>query len=96
MKIGIYVSLFVLGHSATLLFGVSFQVGINSYVIDAIIGLSVVYKALDKWARSSVGSVPARYQSRDTNLRLFPRLRSVDQDHGIRIAAKESCPTSSH
>ncbi len=45
--IGIYVSLFALGHSTTMLFGVYFNVGINSFVIDAIIGLSVVYKALD-------------------------------------------------
>ncbi len=45
--IGIYVSLFALGHSVTMLLGVSFNVGINSYIIDAIIGLSVVYKALD-------------------------------------------------
>lgn len=45
--IGLYVSLFALGHSTTMLLGVYFNVGINSYVIDAIIGLSVVYKALD-------------------------------------------------
>jgi hypothetical protein len=45
--IGIYVSLFALGHSTTMLLGVYFNVGINSYVIDAIIGLSVVYKAFD-------------------------------------------------
>jgi len=45
--IALYVSLFALGHSATMLFGVYFTIGINSYIIDAIIGLSVVYKALD-------------------------------------------------
>ncbi len=45
--IGIYVSLFAIGHSATMLAGVYFDFGINSYIIDAIIGLSVVYKALD-------------------------------------------------
>jgi hypothetical protein len=45
--IGIYVSLFALGHSTTMILGVYFDVGINSYLIDAIIGLSVVYKALD-------------------------------------------------
>lgn len=45
--IAIYVSLFALGHSLTLLFGVYFNIGINSYLIDAIIGLSVVYKAMD-------------------------------------------------
>jgi hypothetical protein len=45
--VGIYVSLFALGHSTTMLLGVWFGWGINAYVIDAIIGLSVVYKALD-------------------------------------------------
>ncbi|EJZ17369.1 HupE/UreJ family protein [Rhizobium sp. Pop5] len=45
--IGIYVSLFAFGHSTTMLLGVYFSIGVNSYIIDAIIGLSVVYKALD-------------------------------------------------
>lgn len=45
--IALYVSLFAIGHSTTMLLGVYFNVGINSYLIDAIIGLSVVYKALD-------------------------------------------------
>ena len=39
--------LFAIGHSTTMLLGVYFNIGINSYLIDAIIGLSVVYKALD-------------------------------------------------
>lgn len=45
--IGIYVTLFAIGHSTTLLFGVLTGISANAYVIDAIIGLSVVYKALD-------------------------------------------------
>lgn len=45
--IALYVSLFAFGHSTTMLLGVYFNIGINSYLIDAIIGLSVVYKALD-------------------------------------------------
>ncbi|MBT5829153.1 MAG: HupE/UreJ family protein, partial [Candidatus Latescibacteria bacterium] len=45
--IGIYVSLFAIGHSTTLLFGVFAHINVNAYLIDAIIGLSVVYKALD-------------------------------------------------
>jgi hypothetical protein len=45
--IALYVSLFALGHSITMLLGVYFNVGVSSYLIDAIIGLSVVYKALD-------------------------------------------------
>lgn len=45
--VAIYVSLFAIGHSVTMLAGVWFGWGVNAYIIDAIIGLSVVYKALD-------------------------------------------------
>jgi hypothetical protein len=43
----IYVSLFTLGHSITLLFGVLNDIQVNPYLIDAIIGLSIVYKGFD-------------------------------------------------
>ena len=43
----LYVSLFTLGHSATLLFGVLGNIGANAYLVDAVIGLSVAYKAFD-------------------------------------------------
>jgi len=42
-----YVTLFAIGHSVTLLFGVLSGMKVNPYLIDAIIGFSVVYKALD-------------------------------------------------
>lgn len=45
--IALYVTLFAVGHSATMLLGVLAGVGANAYMIDAIIGLSVVYKSLD-------------------------------------------------
>lgn len=45
--IALYVSLFAIGHSVTMLYGVYAGVNVNPYLIDAIIGLSVVYKALD-------------------------------------------------
>lgn len=45
--VALYVTLFAVGHSVTLLTGVLTGVGANAHVIDAIIGLSVVYKALD-------------------------------------------------
>ncbi|MEO0800313.1 MAG: HupE/UreJ family protein [Pseudomonadota bacterium] len=45
--VAIYVSLFAIGHSTTMLAGVYFGWDVNPYIIDAIIGLSVVYKALD-------------------------------------------------
>jgi hypothetical protein len=45
--VGLYVTLFAIGHSSTLLFGVLTGTHVNPYLVDAIIGLSVVYKALD-------------------------------------------------
>lgn len=45
--VGLYVSLFALGHSTTLLLGVLAEVRVSAFLIDAVIGLSVVYKALD-------------------------------------------------
>ncbi|WP_415894514.1 HupE/UreJ family protein [Neptuniibacter sp. PT8_73] len=45
--VAIYVTLFAVGHSVTLLYGVLSETHVNPYIVDAIIGLSVVYKALD-------------------------------------------------
>src|SRR5215211_1055175 len=42
-----YVTLFAIGHSTTLLAGVLMGTNVSSHLVDAIIGLSVVYKALD-------------------------------------------------
>src|SRR5688572_27384957 len=46
-QVALYVTLFAIGHSSTLLLGVLTGMHVNPYLIDAIIGLSVVYKALD-------------------------------------------------
>ncbi|NHZ44150.1 HupE/UreJ family protein [Massilia aquatica] len=46
-EIGVYVTLFALGHSTTLLLGVLNGWHINAYLVDAIIGLSIVYRAFD-------------------------------------------------
>jgi len=43
----IYVTLFTLGHSLTLMFGVLFNIGVNAFLIDAVIGFSIVYKGFD-------------------------------------------------
>ena len=43
----LYVSLFTLGHSITLMGGVLLQWNVNAYLIDTIIGLSVAYKAFE-------------------------------------------------
>ncbi len=46
-EVGVYVTLFAIGHSVTLLYGVLSDTHVNPYIVDAIIGLSVAYKALD-------------------------------------------------
>ena len=43
----LYVTMFTLGHSITLLLGVLNDIQVNAYLIDAIIGLSVIYKGFD-------------------------------------------------
>jgi hypothetical protein len=43
----VYVTLFTLGHSSTLLLGVMAQIQVSAYLVDAIIGLSVFYKGFD-------------------------------------------------
>jgi hypothetical protein len=43
----LFASLFSLGHSITLLAGVLGQIQMNAYLIDAVIGLSVSYKAFE-------------------------------------------------
>ncbi|ENZ82879.1 MULTISPECIES: HupE/UreJ family protein [Caulobacter] len=45
--VGLYVTLFSVGHSLTLLAGVLGGIEVNSYLVDAVIGLSVAYKAFD-------------------------------------------------
>ena len=45
--VGIYVTIFAVGHVITLLSGVLMQISISAYIIDTIIGFSVVYKSLD-------------------------------------------------
>ena len=45
--VALYVTLFSIGHSATLLFGVLGGLHVNPYLVDAIIGISVVYKAFE-------------------------------------------------
>jgi hypothetical protein len=46
-EVAAYVSLFAIGHSTTLLLGVLTDTRANPFIVDAIIGLSVAYKALD-------------------------------------------------
>ena len=45
--VALYVSLFAIGHSITLLVGVLGGIRADAYIVDAIIGLSVVYKGFE-------------------------------------------------
>jgi hypothetical protein len=45
--IATYVTLLAVGHSSTLILGVLTKISVSPYLIDAIIGFSVAYKALD-------------------------------------------------
>jgi hypothetical protein len=45
--VALYATLFAIGHSTTLLLGVLAGIRADAYIVDAIIGLSVVYKALE-------------------------------------------------
>ncbi len=45
--VALYVTLFAVGHSTTLLVGVLGGLHVNAYIVDAIIGFSVVYKAFE-------------------------------------------------
>jgi hypothetical protein len=45
--VALYATLFAVGHSCTLLLGVLAGIHANPFIVDAIIGLSVVYKALE-------------------------------------------------
>ncbi|MCP5344860.1 MAG: HupE/UreJ family protein [Pseudomonadales bacterium] len=42
-----FVSLFAVGHSLTLLAGVLLHLRLNAFIIDAVIGFSIVYKAFE-------------------------------------------------
>ncbi len=55
-----YVTLFAIGHSTTLIAGVLLGTHVSAYLVDAVIGLSVVYKALDNLGayRSWLGVQP--------------------------------------
>src|SRR3954452_9967303 len=46
-QVALYVSLFSLGHSTTLLAGVFLKLRVDPYLVDAVIGLSVAWKAFD-------------------------------------------------
>ena len=79
-EVALYVSLFAFGHSVTLLAGVLLGFGLNSHLVDAAIGLSVVYKAFD-----NIGGFAALIHRRPD-----PRLMVLGFGlvHGLGLATK--------
>ena len=77
--VAVYVSLFALGHSLTLIVGVTLQTTANPYWVDAIIGLSVVYKALENLAQQHNW-----YFGSDTRAAVF----AFGLCHGLGLATK--------
>jgi len=78
--IALYVSLFSLGHSITLLAGVYFKLQVDPHLVDAVIGLSVAYKAFDNLSgfKTLVGVQP------DPRLAVF----GFGLIHGFGLATK--------
>ena len=74
-----YVTLFAIGHSITLLVGVLANFQVNAYLIDAIIGLSIVYKAFENIG----GFKPLPFQP-DTRVAVFV----FGLFHGLGMATK--------
>jgi len=61
--VAVFVSLFALGHSVTLIAGVALNLQVNPNLVDAIIGLSVAYKGLDNIGgfQTLFGEAPNEY-----------------------------------
>ena len=77
--VGIYVTLFAIGHSLTLIFGVWLNIGANAYLVDALIGFSVVYKAFD-----NLGGC----QRLGLNIAPRPMVLAFGLAHGFGLATK--------
>lgn len=79
-QVALQASLFSLGHSITLIMGVIGEVRVDVYLVDAVIGLSVVYKAFDNLGgfRALLGAQP------DAGLAVF----GFGLIHGLGLATK--------
>ena len=76
----LYVTLFTLGHSVTLLLGVLANWQVDGHIVDAVIGLSIVYKAFENMGgfRELFGVEP------DTRIAVF----LFGLCHGLGLATK--------
>ena len=74
------ISLFTLGHSLTLMLGVWFDWQVNAYLVDAVIGLSVVWKAFENVGGFTALGLPVP----DARLAVF----AFGLCHGLGLATK--------
>jgi hypothetical protein len=77
--VALYVTLFAVGHSVTLLAGVLGGIHANPHIVDAIIGLSVVYKALE-----NIGAFKRLGMRIDSRVAVF----AFGLAHGFGLATK--------
>jgi hypothetical protein len=75
----LYVSMFTIGHSLTLMGGVLLGTGVNASLVDAIIGLSVVYKGFE-----NIGGLRKLGIAIDTRAAVF----AFGLAHGLGLATK--------
>jgi hypothetical protein len=77
--VALYVTLFAIGHSTTLLVGVLAGIHASPYIVDAIIGLSVAYKALE-----NIGA----FRRMDINIDARAAVLLFGLAHGFGLATK--------
>ncbi len=82
--IALYVTLFAIGHSLTLIAGVLAGVQVNAFLIDAVIGASVMYKAMDNLGWLTNGFT--RFFGRPPDARLATTVFGLC--HGLGLATK--------
>lgn len=93
-EIGIYMTLFAIGHSTTMLAGIWFDFGINSYIIDDHRVLGRLQGARQPRCFREMVRSPAEHQGLDADLRLPARLRARLEDHRPRHLAAPTTPAA--
>ena len=92
----LYVSLFTIGHSLTLLAGALGGIHANAYLVDAVIGLSIVYKAFENMGGfKAIGIQPEHARRRCWCSASSTASASRRSCRSIRSHATGSSPTSS-
>ena len=79
-QIALYVTLFAIGHSTTLILGVLLGTHFSPYLVDAVIGLSVAYKGLE-----NMGAFPVWFGIKPDNRVVVAGFGLV---HGLGLATK--------